>query len=85
MVASLAVHKKIIPTPFMNPSHHVPACLFNKKNSNPWHHQEYSDPIIPNIKTAASPVPEYLEQESITSEDTTSPPYDILLDNVIIV
>ena len=42
-------------------------------------------PLPPILKTAASPVPEDLEQESITSEDPKSPPYVFLLDNGIIV
>ena len=42
-------------------------------------------PLSPIIKTAASPVPEDLEQESITSEEPTSPTYIILLYNGITV
>ena len=42
-------------------------------------------PLSPILKTAASPIPEDLEQKSITSEDPKSPPYVILLDNGITV
>ena len=38
-------------------------------------------PLSSILKTSASPVPEYLEQESITSEDQKYLPYVILLDN----
>ena len=42
-------------------------------------------PLSPILKTEASPVPEDLDEESITSEDPRSPPYFILLYNGIIV